>query len=77
MSLASQVMQLSRQQLHEMYNAMLDGGIAHEFSGDYQMIFRRMKNRRIGRMRRMYELLEHATPEEIRAVARALTEELK
>jgi hypothetical protein len=77
MALANQICQLSEKQLMEVYGVMLEAGITNEFCGNYREIFRRAKHRRVGRMRRIYETLEQAAPDDIKAVSQALTENLK
>ena len=53
---------------------MLNASIAFEAGGNYKEIFRRARNRSIGLMKRIYELLLNATQEEIENLSRNLTD---
>jgi hypothetical protein len=53
---------------------MLDTSIAFETDGDWREIIRRAKQRKVGLLLRIYELLLTATREEIDAMARSLAE---
>lgn len=74
MSLTKQLPKLTDTQIHELHNRLLDACTAMELGGDWREVFRRAKYRHIGRMHRIYELLQHATHDEIDRAARHLTE---
>ena len=74
MSLTSQITELNDVQLHSLHNTMLDACTALELGGDWREIFRRAKNRHVGRMHRIYDLLYHAKSHEIDRAARHLVE---
>lgn len=60
MSLTNQIANLSDAQLHDLHNALLDACTAMEMGGNWREVFRRARYRRVGRMRRIYELLYNA-----------------
>lgn len=53
---------------------MLDASLAHETGGNAKEIFRRAKQRKVGRQRRIIELLENATKPEIDRLSANLAE---
>ncbi len=55
---------------------MLNASIAFETGGNYREVFRRAKQRKIGVLRRIYELLENASYEEIENLSKSLSEPL-
>ena len=72
MSLTSQLKNLSPQQIKSLSDTMLNASIAFETGGNYREIFRRAKQRKIGLMRRIYELLEQAPYEDIENLSKSL-----
>ncbi|WP_347987711.1 hypothetical protein [Methylomonas sp. AM2-LC] len=73
-SLTSQLKNLSPQQIKSLSDTMLNASIAFETGGNYREVFRRAKQRRIGLMRRIYELLEQAPYQDIENLSKVLAE---
>lgn len=74
--LTTQIKDLKRSQLHELHSTMLDACTAAELGGDWREIFRRAKHRKVGRLRRIYELLQSADRQDMASMAWTLTEHL-
>jgi len=74
MSLTSQLPQLNDSQLKSLCDTLLTAAMVYENDGNYREIFRRAKYRHLGLMRRIYELLQHATRDEIDALSNSLSE---
>jgi hypothetical protein len=74
MTLTNQLHNLNPKQLKHLSATMLDTSIAFETDGDWREIIRRAKQRKVGLLLRIYELLLTATREEIDAMARSLAE---
>ena len=72
--LTNQLKNLSPEQIKSLSDTMLNASIAFETGGNYKEIFRRARNRSIGLMKRIYELLLNATQEEIENLSRNLTD---
>lgn len=77
MRLTNQLKNLSPAQIKSLSDTMLAASIAFESGGHYREIFRRAKFQRIGLMRRIYELLEHASYQEIENLSKARVEPLE
>lgn len=73
MSLTNQIANLNDVQIHSLHNTLLDACTAMELNGNWREIFRRAKYRNIGLMKRIYELLHKANPEDIDRAASHLT----
>ena len=74
MSLTNQLNNLNAAQLKSLSNTMLSAGIAHENDKNPREIFRRAKYRHVGLMHRIYELLQHASHDEIEAMTKSLAD---
>lgn len=77
MSLASQVKELSVDQLHQLLNVMLDACAALELGGNWREPIRRARHRNVGRQRRIYDLLYDASASDIRIAAAHLVDHLR
>jgi len=74
MNLASHIENLNATQLKSLSDTIANAGIAVENGGSYREIFRRGKLRRVGLTRRIYEMLEHASLEEIENLTKSMAE---
>ena len=74
MSLVNAVLRLKPEQVKELADTMHTAAIAMEVGGNYQEVFRRAKQRRVGCMRKMYERMEKATPKQLSRMADHLVE---
>jgi hypothetical protein len=73
MSLTEQIANLNDVQIHSLHNTLLDACTAMELGGNWREVFRRAKQRHIGLMKRIYELLHQAQPDDIDRAANHLT----
>lgn len=71
--LSTQLHRLKPAQIQELAGTMLEASIGHAGGGHWQETFRRAKQRKVGLMRRIYDLLQTATAEEIEGMTKALT----
>lgn len=74
MSLARQIPNLSTEQLKAVHACLVEAGIAYEAGGNWREIFRRAKQRKVGLVRRIYELMEKADRHGIDRMTQALVE---
>jgi hypothetical protein len=77
MSLTEQIANLNDVQIHSLHNTLLDACTAMELDGNWREIFRRAKNRHVGLMKRIYELLHQAQPDDINRAAGHLVDVIK
>lgn len=73
--LSTQTRQLTHDQVKEVKNVLLEACTAMELGGDWREVFRRARNRRVGRMRRIYDMLYEADIKAIDMAAQTLTED--
>lgn len=74
MSLNKAVLRLKPHQVQEIHAIMVEGCIAAALGEDYQEIFRRAKQRKVGSMRKMLERMQNATPKQLERMADHLVE---
>ena len=74
MNLSSQLKSLNATQIKSLSDSMAYASMACESCGSHAEIFRRGKHRRVGQMRQIYEMLEHASPEEMENLSKSLAE---
>jgi hypothetical protein len=74
--LSNQLKALKTAQILELHDVLVTACTAAELDGDWREVFRRAKNRKVGRMRRIYELLYNADKADIHRAAQHLVDHL-
>jgi hypothetical protein len=72
MSLQLFITSLSLGQLKELISDMNEAGIKREFKGDYRTIFRKKRETKTGRMKKIYAALSKCSKEEMDRISDAL-----
>lgn len=72
MALATQIYKLKPKQIKQLADTMLNASIVYQTGGNWREIIRRAKQRKVGLLRRIYDMLQHATQDEFDIMAASL-----
>lgn len=76
MSLTDQLPNLTTDQLRALHATLVEASLAAQLNGNWREIFRRARHAHLGRLQRIYALLESSDAETIKRTAEHLTEHL-